>query len=172
MLFIILAYLAIGQLVFSQNNDSIHTGTISNNPELLKLSDSSKTSHNGLSIPLMNIVQMNTIATPVNGLIIFNNDYQIINFYNGNTTFSTFPASTGWLGFNTVEPGFKIANNYGVYYWSDSLYSPTRSLAMLPIGNSVNCSPFLLGLNHGLGAASALAGAYVWLRVLAHIRFR
>jgi hypothetical protein len=169
MLIIILIYQAIGKLVFSQNTDSNHTGTISNNPAVLKLSDSIKTSYNGLLIPQMNTLQMNTIAIPINRLIISNFDYHAINYYNGNTTFSSFPFSTGWLGFNTVLPDFKIVNNYGAY-WGDTLFSPTRSFTMLPVGYSNKCSPFLLDLNYGLGAASAIVGAYVWLRVLAHLR--
>jgi hypothetical protein len=104
--FLLVFFFAVSQLLSAQ----VGIGTI--NPDASSILDLS-TSSQGLLVPRMSTLQRNAIGSPANGLLIYNTNTSIFNFYNG-----------GWKDFLT---GFMLPVNGGTGVANDNAATLTLS---------------------------------------------
>ena len=97
--------LLISNFCFAQNNN-VGIGTLTPNPSALLDVDASPANNKGVLVPRLNSMQMNSIPTPANGLIVYNTDSLCFCYFN----------SSAWkslcnTGGSTVLPGTGTSQN-------------------------------------------------------------
>ena len=87
-------------------NQNVGIGTLTpNSSAMLDIDVTSLATKKGLLIPRMNTVQMNAIATPANGLIVYNTDSLCFCYHNSTVWKSLCTASGGGGGTGPTGPG-------------------------------------------------------------------
>ena len=123
-----------------------------NTAALLEVNSTSK----GVLIPRMSSAQMNAIASPAEGLMVYNTDVKSVKIYNGTQWCSSENQTSGFvdeldtLQFDNIR--VRISNNRS----ATSIQLATVSGSVSVVGNSIN----LQRTSSGSGAANI--STYIW----------